>query len=169
MPEGRAVTAALPPALDALRDIHLPEPIPFWPLAPGWWGLAICALALTALLIGWVRRTRRLSWQKSARAELESIEAAFARNGNAHELAAALSVLLRRAARMRFGDASVGALRGEAWVGLLCGRGAGEPDPASSELVRELTRAAFAKPDSDPPVNPPAWITFARTWIAEAT
>ena len=24
-------------ALAALRDIHLPEPVPFWPLASGWW------------------------------------------------------------------------------------------------------------------------------------
>ena len=32
--------------LDQLRDIHLPEPISWWPLAPGWWLLIIIALAL---------------------------------------------------------------------------------------------------------------------------
>lgn len=34
--------------LAALRDIQLPEPIGWWPLAPGWWVLAFALLALLA-------------------------------------------------------------------------------------------------------------------------
>jgi hypothetical protein len=45
-----------PDPLAALRDIHLPEAVSFWPLAPGWWialgimvGLAVAILALIVL------------------------------------------------------------------------------------------------------------------------
>ena len=37
--------------LDQLRDIHLPEPILWWPLAPGWWLLIIMAVVLAARLV----------------------------------------------------------------------------------------------------------------------
>lgn len=37
--------------LAQLRDIHLPEPISWWPLAPGWWALIILCLALSIWLV----------------------------------------------------------------------------------------------------------------------
>jgi hypothetical protein len=36
--------------LDQLRDIHLPEPISWWPLAPGWWFVIIGG----CLFLGWL-------------------------------------------------------------------------------------------------------------------
>lgn len=43
-------TAAAANPLDQLRDIHLPEPISWWPLAPGWWLVIIGG----CLLLGWL-------------------------------------------------------------------------------------------------------------------
>jgi hypothetical protein len=34
--------------LDQLRDIHLPDPVSYWPPAPGWWVVAAIALAIIA-------------------------------------------------------------------------------------------------------------------------
>lgn len=43
--------------LAQLRDIHLPEAISWWPLAPGWWFLAIVFIVAMAYFIG-------LLWQR---------------------------------------------------------------------------------------------------------
>jgi hypothetical protein len=45
------LTKAAPNPLDQLRDIHLPEPISWWPMAPGWWILIIGGAALAVWLI----------------------------------------------------------------------------------------------------------------------
>ena len=37
--------------LAQLRDIHLPEPILWWPLAPGWWVLIVLCLAFAIWFI----------------------------------------------------------------------------------------------------------------------
>jgi len=48
------------PAELPLRDIHLPEPVGWWPPAPGWWALLALALAGAAAWgwLAWRRRTR---------------------------------------------------------------------------------------------------------------
>lgn len=38
------------PALEQLRDIHLPQAVHWWPPAPGWWLVAAMVLALTIWL-----------------------------------------------------------------------------------------------------------------------
>ena len=38
------------PALEQLRDIHLPQAVHWWPPAPGWWIVAAVVLALTIWL-----------------------------------------------------------------------------------------------------------------------
>jgi len=38
----------------AIRDIHLPDAISWWPLAPGWWGLL--ALIVIAIVLFWYLR-----------------------------------------------------------------------------------------------------------------
>ena len=43
-----------PNPLDQLADIHLPDPVSWWPLAPGWWmllGLAVSIFIAVALLV----------------------------------------------------------------------------------------------------------------------
>ncbi len=41
--------------LSQLRDIHTPEAISYWwPLAPGWWVLAVIIIALIVLITRWV-------------------------------------------------------------------------------------------------------------------
>ena len=48
--------------LSQLADIHLPDPVGFWPLAPGWWVL----IGILVLILIWllVLGLRRLLWKK---------------------------------------------------------------------------------------------------------
>ena len=81
-----------------LRDIHLPEPVSWWPPAPGWWLLAglLILLAVGALLVWrWYRRGRL---GRSARRALERVFVDYRHHGEPQRLLRELSVLLRRIA-----------------------------------------------------------------------
>jgi hypothetical protein len=67
--------------LAQLRDIHLPETISWWPLAPGWWVLII----LLGLVTGWiifkaVQRKRANLYRRQALAKLLEIEQSLMEN-----------------------------------------------------------------------------------------
>lgn len=107
-----------------LRDIHLPEAISWWPLAPGWWMLlVIFLLAIVAFLISRkIYRGKQL--KRDIIAELESIKAQFNQTQNKSELAKTLSVLLRRASISYFPAAkgaknNIAGLTGEHWLAWL--------------------------------------------------
>jgi hypothetical protein len=99
--------------LAALRSIHLPEPVGFWPPAPGWWVLAGITVAGALALWLW-SRVRRRSVARHALRELDALGASSGPE-DLQALATAVSALLRRLALVRFGRARVAALHGGAW------------------------------------------------------
>lgn len=102
-----------------LRDIHEPVAPPWWPPAPGWWlvaGLVLAAVVVVAVVI-W-RRARE------SRALLRLFDEEVERATDPAARVAAISALLRRAARER--DAQAAALQGGDWLAFL-DRGAREP------------------------------------------
>ena len=117
---------AAPDPLAELRGYHLPDPISWWPPAPGWWLLALLGLSLLVLLVGWlVRRHRRGAAARAAQAELAALRAALAQDGDAAACARGLSRLLRRFALVRFPRRAVAGLSGEAWLAFLDAQGGG--------------------------------------------
>ena len=95
-----------------LRDIHRSTAPPWWPPAPGWWLLAAAILALLAALLAWrllrARRRRRL---------LALFDAEVDAAAGPAEAVAAMSALLRRAARRR--DPAADRLEGADWIAFL--------------------------------------------------
>lgn len=96
----------------ALRDVQEGVTPAWWPLAPGWWlvlGAVVVVAALLALRT--VRQRRRRA------AILRVFDDAVDRAGTPSQQVAAMSELLRRAARRK--DPSAGTLAGEAWLRFL--------------------------------------------------
>jgi len=117
--------------------VHEPVPPPWWPPAPGWWVVAALVLLVVAALL-WLRWRRARDRRRAG----ELFDAAVAAADTLPGQVAAMSALLRRAARRQAPDAA--ALEGAAWLQLL-DRGLDQP-LFSSGVGRVLLDGAF-RPD----------------------
>lgn len=133
--------------LAQLRGLHLPDPVGFWPPAPGWWALAgfVVAAAIVTLLLA---RRRRRSLGHHALREVGRVAAA---GRDVQDTAAALSELMRRVAIKRWGADQVAALHGRDWEHFLAS--SGPPAPRGSRrraldagAARLLAVAPYAPP-----------------------
>jgi hypothetical protein len=95
-----------------LRDIHQPPAPPWWPPAPGWW-LIIAGIVVLACIMGWFAWRRR----RRARAIASLFDTRLAQARTPAEEVAAMSELLRRAARRR--DPEADKLLGDDWLRFL--------------------------------------------------
>ena len=100
-----------------LRDLHLPDPIGWWPLAPGWWFV----LFVVATVVGYLIWQAYKRWQDSAARrfalrELAHYETEYVEHRNPVTLARQLSELLRRGMLAYAPRDEVAGLTGEAWL-----------------------------------------------------
>ncbi len=155
-----------------LRDIHLPPAPAWWPPAPGWWILAAVAIVLLVLAARWLLRNRRQRrWRKRIHAELERIAATHASQPQTAVLAATLSQLLRRVARVI--EPMAVTLRDEDWLAFLDrqlppARAASEP--FRTGIGRVLVDAPYRRLD-DPTLqalDARALLDLARGWLSAA-
>jgi hypothetical protein len=103
-----------------LRDLHLPEAIGWWPLAPGWW----VVLAMAAAALGYVAWRLFRRWQfhaprRYALRELARFEAEYLEHRNPVMLGKQLSELLRRGMLAYAPREEVAGLTGEEWLAWL--------------------------------------------------
>jgi hypothetical protein len=131
-----------------LRDLHLPDPIGWWPLAPGWW--AVIALAVAGLL--WLAWRWYRAWQfeaprRHALRELARIEAEYLEHRDPVALGKAASELLRRGMLAYAPRASVAGLTGEAWLAWL-DEGMAVPY-FHTEGGKSLLSLPYRRPDDD--------------------
>lgn len=123
-----------------LRDIHLPPPVPWWPLAPGWWVLAGSVLVAIALAWWAWRRHAGRRLRRAALAEVDAIEAQFARDGETHACACAFSRLAHRMTLAARGPRAAAAT-GTDWIAAL---EAAAATPLPDALRELLTRAPYS-------------------------
>lgn len=112
-----------------LRDIHLPEPVSWWPLAPGWWALLIVLLLVIVVAVLLYRRYRspRRAALRQSRRTLIRIKAEYENCGDDQRLIRELSALLRRTAVSVYKRDDVAALTGRDWLVFLDSAMAGQP------------------------------------------
>ncbi len=100
-----------------LRELHLPEAIGWWPLAPGWWVL----IALAMLGLGYLLYRALLKWRwnaarRMALRELARVQGEYESGLDAVTLATELSELLRRTMLAYARRDEVAGLTGKRWL-----------------------------------------------------
>lgn len=150
-----------------LRDIHLPEPIGWWPLAPGWWillAILILLPVLIALFIKWRRHQRRQGRVKQqVEDELKRIRDSYQQHQDSLRLIQELSALLRRAAISRYPRSEVASLTGEHWLNFL-DRQLDSTD-FSQGTGRILGDAPY-RPTTPSPEDAEALLALSQRWLS---
>lgn len=77
--------------LDALKDIHYPDAITWWPLAMGWWFVIITTVLVLAISIwAFVKWMKKRAYRKAALSELALLDSAKLSNPDYLQAIAAL-------------------------------------------------------------------------------
>ncbi|MDH3531876.1 MAG: DUF4381 domain-containing protein [Gammaproteobacteria bacterium] len=131
-----------------LRDLHLPETIGWWPLAPGWWLFIGVALIGAAILLRRYLQTRaRGAARRHALRQLDQLLTEYEQHRNVVRFGAEVSSLLRRAMLAYAPREEVAGLTGDAWLAWL------DRDLAHPQFVsgpgRKLIEIPYRNPDSD--------------------
>lgn len=106
--------------LAQLKDIHLPDPIGWWPLAPGWYVLVLIILALIiwVMSIGYKKRLHAKP-KNQALELLATYKQQYEKEKNTQVTSARISELIRRVALVYFPREQVASLHGETWISFL--------------------------------------------------
>jgi len=152
--------------LAQLADIHLPEPVSFWPPAPGWWVLAILiVIALLVIARWWRRQHVRQQILQHAISELEACMSRYAEQDSALDqrkldYVNGVNSVLRRVALVHFPNSNAASLGGPEWVDFIRENG------DSSELDDELAAAlSFGRFQARCDIDVDALNTLGLSWI----
>ncbi len=148
------------PELAQLRDIHSPEAIGWWPLAPGWYLLAIVLLViLMAVIFFFVRRYSNGRARRQALKILATYQQQHQREMNGQLSAARVSELLKRVALVYYPRADVASLTGDAWLRFLSTTAKGLDFNSVRQELLEAPYQSTTDHDLQPLFN------MARLWI----
>ena len=117
--------------LSNLRDIVVPDPVPWWPPAPGLALLMVLVLGVV-VLVAWrsYRRYQRNAYRRAGLALLPVANSAYD-----------VSVVLKRVALAAFPREEVASLHGEEWISFLNDTCPGQAFTADADLDHLKARA----------------------------
>ena len=132
---------------DYLRDIQLPEPVTWWPVAPGWWLIALLLL-LSLFCFAFNRRRKNSS---NLDHQLKQVYTDFQHNGDTQQYYSRMTRLLREAALDNTNQVSSGshpavALHGAHWVDWLEHTTGVHLSPSVSTLLSDSCYQKFPQP-----------------------
>ena len=154
-----------PNPLDQLRDIHLPEPISWWPPAPGWWILALAGSALAVWLLRWLyRRYKAKHYRRQALAQLKELKELkeLQAGSDSQDQLRALFVLLKQTATCAYPNRQPSSMAIDPFVEFLrfsCNQS------VFSQPTGELQTLLYAKQTSEQSQDIEALFEDARIWI----
>jgi hypothetical protein len=148
--------------LAQLKDIHLPQPIGWWPLAPGWYVLLALLLFLVFFLAQWIyKRHRHALAKKQALLLLNNYQKQYEAEQNVPQTSAHISELLRRVALVYYPRSAVASLHGDDWLNFLNQTGKG----IDFNQVREMLLDAPFKTEGSMDLKP--LFKTAQLWIKQ--
>jgi len=163
-----AITAAQAKALEALADVVLPPPVPWWPQT---WAWAVVGVLLLALLLwfAWqaVQRWRANRYRREALAELQQLDVRLDDASTRAAALTSLAELLKRTALAAWPRSQVAGLSGAGWVGFLESNAGAARDAARAlapllDDAQYRGAAALASVDAS---TARGYTQAARTWI----
>lgn len=151
-----------------LRDIHLPDPVSWWPPAIGWW-LLVVAIVLAAIGI-WLgirhlaTRQRRNRLYHLAEREINRIETEYRAAHDSHLALQKLSILMRRIGMTVYDRKRIASLCGDEWTDWLTNSSV--PAEARAGSIRLLADGPYNK-DVSADLSP--LISHCRVWLRSIT
>lgn len=147
-----------------LRDIHLPDPVSWWPPAIGWW-LLLVVIIFGAFFIWWAAkrlaaRRQQRSLRRWVQQELDRIELEYKATTNKSTLLQDLSVLVRRVVMSSFPRQGVAGLCGESWATWL--READLGESLNEQSVQLLVEGPYKK---DAEADAMSLLSACRQWL----
>lgn len=148
--------------LDNLADIHLPDGVSHWPLAPGWWGLiALTTLFFIAFLF-WKRHRNRNRYRHLALDELKKTYHRFSETKKTAAYLQEISLLLRRTALSAYPKTFNASIKGEEWVIWLDNTCPATKDQFTQNFSEALILASYQK---EPQVDVEKLQQLCELWI----
>lgn len=150
--------------LDQLADIHLPDGVSWWPLAPGWWILlALLVIAIIGFFI-WRRRKQQNHYRVIAQQELAAIYAHYQQSQDAANYLHSLSVLLRRTALTAYPQSFNASIKGQEWLNWLDAVCPTLNGTFSGESGKSLLSSAYQK---NPQIDAASLQQLCADWISQ--
>jgi hypothetical protein len=143
-----------------LRDVHLPDPVSWWPTAPGWWLLKVIVIMLVILAVWLGKKRRHPAPAKLAMGEFDKLRSAFENHGDKKRLVREISVLLRRTCMTYTAREQSAALTGDAWIEQL--NTLGETPVFDQALAGLLLNAPYNRDDN---IDEQALLNVCRQWL----
>lgn len=146
--------------LAQLAPNRLPEPVGYWPPAPGWWALGLIVVALVLVCGSLFRRWRRRAYRRQARRQLVQIAQ---QADSIQDLARGCSQLLKGICIYQLNLPACAPMSQQRWGEFLqhyC------PRPLDSQTLELLCHYADpARYRQQSPQQRAALVTLTQTWI----
>ncbi|KTC92115.1 DUF4381 domain-containing protein [Legionella cincinnatiensis] len=148
--------------LAQLKDIHLPTPIGWWPLAPGWYLVIALIVLISIFIFYYIYKNHRHAKAKNyALILLMNYQMEYEKEQNVALTSARISELLRRVALAYYPREKVASLHGKEWLHFLNETG----KEIDFNLVKDMLLDAPFKTGQTMDLNP--LFNTARLWIKQ--
>lgn len=152
-----------------IHDIHLPDPVSWWPLAFGWWLLMFLSVLALALTVWYFVNRNRYKLRRAALSELNAQLQAYHKHYDVKRSARDLSVLMRRICISFFPPTKVAGLTGKDWLAFLDSNLSAKQNKSGhkfqSSVGEILTNMPYRQKLAKTDIDMEALFTLCDEWI----